>query len=92
MTDDVEYHQSPHVFQRRSLDTVAVLAVDGDEPALLAGTGAAVWHLLLEPRSLDDLVEILTQQYAGDRGVVTADVSSLLDRLLAEHLVVRLAG
>ena len=54
---------------------------------LLAGAAADVWHLLDVPRTMDDLVDILTNVYPVSSDVVTADVDSLLDDLVQRGLV-----
>lgn len=83
MSDDTRrnarFVRSPHVLQRRTLDTFVLLGVDAEEPVIVGGTGADVWTLLAEARSLDDLVALLAEHYAGDRAVIAADVSALLD-------------
>jgi hypothetical protein len=90
VNDAPRFFRSPHVLQRRTLDTVVLLAVDGDEPVVLAGTGADVWALLVEARTLDDLVEMLAAHYEGDTAVIAADVSALLDTLVADRVVLRI--
>ena len=87
MSDDSRYVRSPHVLQRRTLETFALLAVDGDEPVVVGGTGADVWTLLAEPRTLDDLVEFLAAHYAGDPDVIAHDVAALLDTFVAAQVV-----
>ena len=62
------------VLWRRSLDAVILLPVGADEPITLPGTGAAVWDLLEEPASLDELVATLAEAYEEDPAVVEHDV------------------
>ena len=92
MSNDFRYQRSPHVLWRRTLETVAVLAVDGDDPIVLAGTGADVWMLIVEPRTLDDLVTILSERYAGDPTVIASDVAQLLDTLTDAGLLISSAA
>ena len=54
-----------------------------DDPSVLPGTAAAVWSLLAEPATLDELVDALAEVYGGDRAVIARDVDDLLDRLRA---------
>jgi hypothetical protein len=77
----VRYQRSPHVVWRATLTAVVVLAVDGPEPLVLAGTGADVWTLLAEPRSLAELVAAMVERYSGHAAVISADVSALLATL-----------
>jgi hypothetical protein len=90
MSDAPRFARSPHVLRRRTLDTVVLLAVEGDEPVILAGTGADVWSLLVEARTLDELVDMLAAHYSGDPDVIATDVSALLDTLVTDKLVLRI--
>ena len=87
MNDDARYVRSPHVLQRRTLDTFVLLAVEGDEPVVVGGTGADVWTLLAEPRTVEQLVEVLAQHYSGDPDVIAADVRALLETFAAAGVV-----
>jgi len=77
---------------RATLTAVVVLAVDGPEPLVLAGTGNDVWTLLAEPRTLDELVAVMVERYSGDATVIAADVSALLARLSDAGVVLVGAG
>ncbi|MFN8024863.1 MAG: PqqD family protein [Acidimicrobiia bacterium] len=92
MSDDTRYVRAPHVLQRRTLDTFVLLAVEGDEPVVLGGTGADVWTLIADARSLDDLVDVLAEAYQGDRAVIAADVQELLDSLVVSGVALRVPG
>ena len=87
---DMRFVRSPHVLQRRTLDTFVLLGVDSEEPVIVGGTGADVWTLLAEARTLDELVDLLAEHYAGDRAVITADVSALLDTFVHGGVVLQL--
>ena len=87
---DMRFVRSPHVLQRRTLDTFVLLGVDSEEPVIVGGTGADVWTLLAEARTLDELVDLLAEHYAGDRAVITADVSALLDTFVNGGVVLQL--
>jgi hypothetical protein len=89
-SDDTRFVRSPHVLQRRTLDSFVLLGVDAEEPVIVAGTGADVWTLLTEARTLADLVEILSDHYEGDRDVIAGDVADLLDRFVAGGVVLRI--
>ena len=90
MSDAARFVRSPHVLQRRTLDTFVLLAVDGDEPVVLGGTGADVWSLLVEARTLEELVDTLAEHYSGDPDVIGADVAALLDTLVADKGALRI--
>ena len=77
------------VLQRRVADTWVLLAVDGDEPLLLEGTGAAVWELLEEPRELSTLVEAFADATDGSPDTIRDDLTTFLTDLEASGLVER---
>jgi Coenzyme PQQ synthesis protein D (PqqD) len=83
------YRRRPDVLWRRSLDAVAVLPVGTPDPLTLAGTGPAVWDLLVEWRTLEDLAALLSAAYGTEPETVTADVAPLLESLVAAHAVER---
>ena len=57
---------------------------------MVGGTGADVWTMLAEARTLDDLVELLAAHYAGDPDVIAHDVAALLDTFVAAQVVLRI--
>ena len=68
---------------RASLDAVVVQAPTATDPSVLAGTAAAVWTLLAEPATVEELVDALTEVYGGDRAVIARDVEALVERMRA---------
>lgn len=90
MGDEARCRRAPHVLQRRTLGAYVLLAVDGDEPLIVAGTGADVWTLLADVRTLADLVDALSAHYSGDPDVIAADVRALLDTLVAAGVVLEI--
>jgi hypothetical protein len=83
MTSDaaVVWCRRDDVLWRRSMDAVALLPVGASEPVTLPGTGAAVWDLLEEPATLDELVAALTEVFVADRDTIARDVGDLLAEL-----------
>ena len=55
-------------------------------------TGAAIWGLLAEPRSLDALVSALTQQFEVDEARCAQDTKAFLDQMIEQGLVTANAG
>jgi hypothetical protein len=89
MSAAARFVRAHHVLQRRTLETFVLLAVDGNEPVVLAGTGADVWSLLVEACTLEELVGTLAEHYSGDPDVIAADVAALLDTLVADKVALR---
>ena len=87
---DARFVRSPHVLQRRTLDTFVLLGVDAAQPVVVGGTGAYVWTLLAEARTIAELVEVLAEHYEGDPAVITADVVALLETFVEGGVVLRI--
>jgi hypothetical protein len=75
------------VLWRRSLDAVVLLPADGDEVLSLAGTGPAVWELLADWRTFDDLVTLLAEAFKAAPEVVEADLTGLMTELEAHGVL-----
>jgi hypothetical protein len=73
----------PGVLWRRSLDAVVLLPPGAPDVITLAGTGPAVWQLLAEWRSEDELADVLTAAYGSTPDVVVRDLGPLLRALEA---------
>ena len=69
------------VLWRATIDGVVVLVPSADEPVVLGGPAAAVWHLLEHPTSLGVLCQRLTALYDVSASRIVADVAPLLDEL-----------
>ena len=80
----------PEALWRSTLGGVVLLASDRAEadPTILSGTGASVWSLLEEPRSVAELATSLSASFEGDVDVIAADVEQLVSRLRDDGLVV----
>ena len=59
----------------------------GDRYLRLNATGAALWELLANPRSEDELARALADRHALDSTVAERDASAFLDALRARELV-----
>jgi Coenzyme PQQ synthesis protein D (PqqD) len=68
------------VLWRRSLDHVVVLAPGADEPVSVGGAAPAVWRLLAEARTPEDLVVMLVDATGAD----TASLQPAVTRALAD--------
>ena len=77
----------PDVLWRRSLDAVVLLPTGADDVLTLAGTGPAVWELLAEWRTYDDLVENLARAFGATPDTVSGDLGPLLADLEAQGVV-----
>ncbi len=83
----LHYSASPSAIGERLGEEVAILQVDTGTYFGLKGVGIDVWTLLERSPTLDEIVAHLTGEYEVDPARCRADVSALLDRLLAARLV-----
>jgi hypothetical protein len=81
------FRQLPQLSQREFAGEVLVLNPDCDDVEHLQGTAVHVWKMLETPRTLPDLVMVLSQQYAAHEADIGEDVEALLDDLIARDLV-----
>ena len=75
--------RSPGVLWRRSLDAVVLVAPGSADLVTLVGTGPAVWELLADWRTLDDLAAILADAFGASSDQVRADLEPILSDLTA---------
>lgn len=66
---------------------VILLNLNSGKQFLLDGVGAAIWRLIREPRSLDELQSSLLRQYDVDKEQCQSDLLEWIQRLLTEGLV-----
>jgi hypothetical protein len=66
---------------------VVLLPAGSDEVITLAGTGPALWELLAEWRTEEDLVEMLARAYDVGTPEVATDVAPLLAEFRAREVV-----
>ena len=80
------YQRRPELLTRQAPGFVALARVDGTS-VRLPGSGAAVWALLDEPRSVAEVGEALTSTYDADAAQIAADVEPLLEQLAESGFV-----
>jgi Coenzyme PQQ synthesis protein D (PqqD) len=85
------WRRRPDVLWRRSLDTVLLLPAPADDVLTLAGTGPAVWELLAEWRTVDDMVGILAAAHGTSPEVVAQDLAPLLVELEGQGVLQKAA-
>jgi hypothetical protein len=72
---------------RQATDRVLLLHASDGELVSLAGTGVALWDLLVEPMELSELVSVMSRGYGVDSEVVESDLRPVLDELVERQLV-----
>jgi coenzyme PQQ synthesis protein D (PqqD) len=87
VSDPERIRRRPDVLWRRSLQAVVLLPAGADETYTMGGTGIALWELLAEWRTADDIVAVLADVFGADPEVVRADVTPILDALTARGAI-----
>ena len=86
----MRWSRAQNVLCRTAPGYLALMTPDG-APSEIFGPGAEVWSLLEQPAEIDALVDAMASTYSADRDVVTGDVQRLLEQLLADGYVDRIA-
>lgn len=68
-------------------DEVIILGLDASMYYGLTATGARIWELVQTPRTIDDILSVITAEFEVDRERAEADLQPLLADLQARGLV-----
>jgi hypothetical protein len=79
--------RSPAVPHRIVGTDVIVAPPDEPDVLLLSGTGSAVWLLLEEPRTVDELVGELAEQFAASPSEIRQAVAGFVEQLSSRGVV-----
>lgn len=87
--DPVRYRRNPAIPSGEIHGEVMALDIRQGHCFGMAGVGAAIWRLLDQPRSIDDLVAALVADYEVEPDRCAADVGAFVDELVAAGLAER---
>ena len=79
--------RNPEALWRAGVQFLVLGRPDGSV-ITVSGPGADVWALLVLDPTVDELVETLAARYGADRSTVRTDVTSLVERLVAQGFIV----
>jgi hypothetical protein len=68
-------------------DNAVLLSVRRGSYFSLNGAGTQIWNMLVEPRRVGDIFDMLAQTHDVDAGTMTGDVVEFLETLLKRQLV-----
>lgn len=72
----------------REVDAALLLLAPGSEGVIsLSGAGPAIWSLLREPRSVEDLVKRLAARFGVEPRDIETDVHGTVESLLAARVI-----
>jgi len=83
---EMRYQRSPHAVWRAS-SSFLVAAVPPHPPTRITGSASAVWALLAQPRTVDEVVHELSTIANAAPERLRADVADLVAQLLPLQLV-----
>lgn len=86
------WHRHPDALWRIGGNGLLVLPPGAVEPVAVSGPGPAVWELLAEPCTADELAGALATTYTGDPDTMVSDLQQLLEHLHSASVVVRAAS
>ena len=86
--DDTTWRRDPGLPHQKLDEETIVVDPARREVHLLNETAARVWELCETPRSLDDLVVALADEYDADDSELRASVAELLSSLGDKQLIV----
>lgn len=88
VTGTTRWVRAPDALWRRLPHAAVLLARHGEEPITTNVTGAALWDVLAEPRTLDEAAGLLAEAFGAEVREVAADIGPVIDDLAARGLLV----
>jgi hypothetical protein len=83
----LHYLSNPDVVSTELGEEAVLLHLQSQRYYTVNETGLAIWSLLAEPRSLDEIVDALAQDFEVTREDARTAARAFLDELLADGLV-----
>jgi hypothetical protein len=87
--ETIQLQRSPSTPWRRVADSILLAPPGREDFDQLSGPAATTWLLLEEPHTLEELVTMLGNLYGTDPGMISTDVSELIEKLISRGSVVK---
>lgn len=87
MSDQLFVANTPAVASEIIDGEAIIMSLDSGSYYSSSGVGAAIWSLILERRTLNDIKTAIRGAYEAKAEIVESDLQSFLDSLLSENLV-----
>ena len=68
-------------------DNAVLLSVQAGAFFRLNRVGTEIWEMLIKPRRVGEIFDVLSQSYDVDGNTLTRDVTEFLEALVKRHLV-----
>jgi hypothetical protein len=79
----------PHIRSIINHDGAVLLDIPRDQMVTLNSTGAYIWEMLQQGRTIDEVIHELSTESKTDPVVVERDVHAFLEQLMSKHLLYR---
>jgi len=84
---EYKYQQAQGLMSSQIDGELVLMSVENGFYYGLDSIGADIWGRLEEPVSLEQLVDQLCKEYAGERSKIRQDVQSLLDDMCTQRIL-----
>ena len=84
--------RNPQAVSRQVGEETLVMMPEQRQLHTLNETAGVIWEALAEPRSPDEIVDVITRRFDCDRETAARDVAEYLRRLEEAGLIARSAG
>ncbi len=87
ITEDTTFITSPSAISTELEGEAVILDTAASEYYGLNEVGTRIWSLLQEPKTLDEIVDVLLEEYSVDRDQCEDDVRELLNQMTEKNLL-----
>lgn len=88
----MKWQITPSILHSKIDEEVILMSIEADSYFGLDPIASRIWELLEEPRSLQELTAILTEEYEVDADTCQQDVQELLDDMAGRGLIQQTAA
>ena len=79
--DADRWERDERVLWRDAPGVTIILGPNDENPIAMRGTALALWAALDEPRTMNEIIELLMTHYHAARELIRADIEPALNRL-----------
>lgn len=87
VTSRTLYRHSTDVLTAQVDDDLVMMSIQAGNYYGIGGIGTLVWRLLADPRSIDELVDVVVADYDVEREQCASDLVSFVEELVELNLV-----
>ena len=87
ITEDTTFVTASSAISTELEGEAVILDTAASEYYGLNEVGTRIWTLLQEPRTLDEIVKVLVEEYSVDRDQCEEDVRKLLNQMMEKNLL-----